>query len=165
MFNVGIASREGPKMARCASVELHCASLKSTRCVASWWEQEGNVTHRNEWHRPHFLYHLWGTKGFDVIARLALPARVRPAVRPPPHLLTPLPVAFSYGNRTLFCSLPNATRLENALQNTNKYTQWNQNPCTCFWDETKTGLRSNSVIFQHRPTFSHINRKLSPRPL
>jgi len=33
------------------------------------------------------------------------------------------------------------------------------------WDANKKGLVRILVIFQHRPMLSHINGKLSPRPL
>jgi len=36
---------------------------------------------------------------------------------------------------------------------------------TCLGNETKTGVVRILVIFQRRPMFSHINGKLSPRPL
>jgi len=35
---------------------------------------------------------------------------------------------------------------------------------TCFGCETNTEVVRSVVIFQHRPMFSHINGKLSPRP-
>ena len=36
---------------------------------------------------------------------------------------------------------------------------------TCFGYETKSGVVRNLVIFNTGPMFSHINGKLSPRPL
>jgi len=48
-------------------------------------------------------------------------------------------------------------------------SQWKQNFrfgefYTCFGYETKTAVERISIIFQHRPMFSYINGKLSPRP-
>jgi len=58
-----------------------------------------------------------------------------------------------------FCWKKNVTHYINTLKK--RLGECN----TCFGYETKTGVERILVIFQHRPMFSHINGKLSPRPL